>query len=350
MDAYQLLAEKHGYGHSKRYRRILEFLMTPKQSEIVASLPASFEAVASNTGINIEEVRKEIDILFRKGVIIPKDFKTLEGARFCPDVMRLHDATEGSRLTAQLYGERAPEFWALWEDFCQEEYYADLAREASQKESPATRILPAFRAIENIPGVTIYDDIRETLKAAKVIAVDPCSCRTQARKTDVLIEGCLQFNRGAEYAVARGSGRQIDYGEAMEIVEKLDEDGAIHRTWNWRSLGWGVMCSCTKDACTILTPLFQYGELIGKRVEKSRFEAAADQSLCNGCQICVDRCQFDAIEMVKSPGSKKYKAIIRAEKCWGCGVCVVKCEPKALSLKLVRPIEYIPEEKPSWGV
>jgi ferredoxin len=46
--------------------------------------------------------------------------------------------------------------------------------------------------------------------------------------------------------------------------------------------------------------------------------------------------------MVKPEGSKKYKAVIDAEKCWGCGVCVVGCEPGALSLSLVRPVEHIP--------
>jgi len=52
---------------------------------------------------------------------------------------------------------------------------------------------------------------------------------------------------------------------------------------------------------------------------------------------------FDAIDMVKVPGSKKLKATVDSEKCYGCGVCVLKCEPGALSMKTVRPLEYIPE-------
>lgn len=347
MDAYQVLAEKHGYGHSERYRKILEFLMTPKQAEIATLLPASFEEVASKAELSIEEVKREIDILFRKGVVIPKDFRTLEGARFCLDTMRLHDASEGSRLTRQIYGEKASQFWELWEDFCQEEYYAELARIASQMEVPPTRVVPAYKAIQDIPGITPYDDVREILKAAPLIAVVPCSCRTQTGESDVNLEVCLQLGRNAEYAIIRGSGRQIDYAEALKIAERMDEEGAIHRTTNWRSLSWGLMCSCKKDACLILTPLFQYGVPIDKRVEKSRFEAVVDQELCDGCQECVDCCQFDAIDMVESPGSKKLKAVVNPEKCWGCGVCVIKCEPKALELRLVRPLEYIPAEKPA---
>ena len=347
MGAYERLAEKHGYRHSGWYRRILEFLMTPAQAEVADALPGSFEEVAAKTGLSIEEVKVEIDALFRKGVVISKDFHTLEGARFCPDVMRLHDATEASRLTGEIYGEKAPHLWRLWEEFCQKEYYAELARIAREMEVPPTRIVPVYRTIQDIPGISPYDDVREILKAAPLIAVVPCSCRSQAEKKDVIVEACIQLGRNAEYAIARGSGRQIDYAEALAIVDKADDDGAIHRTTNWQSLSWGLLSSCTKDACLILTPLFQYGVPIDKRVEKSRFEASVNEELCNGCEVCVARCQFDAIEMVQSHDSKGLKALIDPEKCWGCGSCVIKCEPEALSLRLVRPLDYIPAEKPA---
>ena len=347
MDAYERLAKKHGYQNSERYRRILELLMTPVQAEVADARPGPFEEVAAKTGLSIQEVEGKIDALFRKGVVISKDFYTMEGARFCPDAMRLHDATESSRLAWDLYGDKTPELWRLWEDFCQNEYYAELARIADHMEVPPTRIVPVYRAIQDIPGISPYDDVREILKAATLIAVVPCSCRSQAEKTDVIVEACIQLGRNAEYAIARGSGRQIDYAEALEIVDKADDDGAIHRTTNWQSLSWGLLSSCTKDACLILTPLFQYGVPIDKRVEKSRFEAFVNEQLCNGCEVCVARCQFDAIDMVQSPDSKGLKAVVDPEKCWGCGSCVITCEPEALALHLVRPLEYIPVEKPT---
>jgi Fe-S-cluster-containing dehydrogenase component len=62
---------------------------------------------------------------------------------------------------------------------------------------------------------------------------------------------------------------------------------------------------------------------------------------------------FDAIEMVKPEASKtgkktkKMKAVVDPEKCWGCGVCVVGCdEANALSMKVVRPPEFIPAPTP----
>ena len=76
--------------------------------------------------------------------------------------------------------------------------------------------------------------------------------------------------------------------------------------------------------------------------EKSRYQAHVNLDDCDGCQVCVDRCSFDAIEMVRAEGSKKYKAVINSDKCFGCGVCVVGCKPEAIKMKVIRPAEHIP--------
>ena len=55
----------------------------------------------------------------------------------------------------------------------------------------------------------------------------------------------------------------------------------------------------------------------------NRFLAVVDTDKCKGCQDCIDRCKFDAIEMEKDTHSKKLKATISAEKCKGCGLCVM---------------------------
>jgi Fe-S-cluster-containing hydrogenase component 2 len=50
-------------------------------------------------------------------------------------------------------------------------------------------------------------------------------------------------------------------------------------------------------------------------------------------------------------------AVINNEKCVGCGLCVITCKPKAMTLEIARPPEYItsvkstmPAGRPSpWG-
>jgi MinD superfamily P-loop ATPase len=91
----------------------------------------------------------------------------------------------------------------------------------------------------------------------------------------------------------------------------------------------------------VITPLLRRGN-IHEILTPSRYRAAANQEICNGCQTCVERCKFDAIEMRRVPGSKKLKSAIINENCLGCGVCVITCRTKALMLELVRPPEHIP--------
>ncbi|MFC1904151.1 4Fe-4S binding protein [Chloroflexota bacterium] len=345
MDAYQVLAEKHGYGDSQRYRRILEFLITPQEAELVTYLPDTFKEVASKMGLSVDEVKKVIDKLFRRGVVIPKDLHTLEGARFCREILQFHDATEADQKTEEFYGERAAEFWGLWEDFAKNEWYAKRAEDFAQRERGHERVIPAYPAIQDIPGITPYDDVREIIKAASLIAMVPCSCRRQSRRKDIPVDVCTMLGRGAEYAIVRGSGRQVSHEEALKVIDETEEDGEVHTWTNRRTLDYGVLCHCDSVSCVLWAPSIQHGVPMEKGLEKSRFEAVIDQELCSGCQVCVDRCQFDAIEMVKPADSKKFKAVVDPDKCWGCGMCVIKCEPAALSLKLVRPLEHIPVGK-----
>ena len=76
----------------------------------------------------------------------------------------------------------------------------------------------------------------------------------------------------------------------------------------------------------------------------SRYRARVDSESCIGCQECVERCFFGAIDMMKVPGSKKLKAFVNEEKCMGCGLCVLGCESKAMIFDLVKPPEYLLDE------
>ena len=59
------------------------------------------------------------------------------------------------------------------------------------------------------------------------------------------------------------------------------------------------------------------------------------KKLCNGCEICLERCQMDAITMVDD------KSTVNLDRCIGCGNCVATCETKAMEL-YKREKEIIP--------
>lgn len=358
--AYSNLAEQLGYGGSNRFKAVLEDLMTPDQAQMVAALPGTAKDVAQKTGFDEAEIQKELDGLFFKGVLFPKgDFKHREFFRFARSMGQLHDGTQATKDRDVVKDRK---FYELWHDFVTNEWYHDTGKARAKATKPRSRIVPAYKSIQDLPGILPEEDFREILKAQETIAVVPCSCRYRTTAVDEHCGhsseedrwNCLQFGRGAEYVINRDSGKQLSIDEALELLDEVEEDGLLHIWTNSaKMLGVNTSCQCCRDCCMTYVPLDMVGASIGNAWEKSRYQAEVDQDLCIGCQDCVDRCMFDAIEMVKpetsktGKKSKKMKAEIDAEKCWGCGVCVVGCdEAQALSMKQVRPPEHIPAPQP----
>ena len=103
-DAYGSLAGKHGFAESERYLRVLRFLMTPEQAKMVAQLPGSPEEVARSTGFDLAHVKQSLELLLRKGVVVPKDYKTPDQYMFCKYAERLWEVTE-SLMGLDIYTE-----------------------------------------------------------------------------------------------------------------------------------------------------------------------------------------------------------------------------------------------------
>jgi len=349
-DAYDALTEKLGFPGSTRLRSTLQTLMTPEQARLAEALPGSISEVAEKTGVSQDDVRKSLEELYRKGVVFPRgDFVNRDYYRFARNIVQLHDATQASR---DLDLEKDRVFFQQWHDFCNEEMYPRLATIFKAFTAPLSRVVPAYNAIKDLPGVLPVENFHELLKAQELIAVVPCSCRFRTTSVGEQCEHtaeaetwhCLQFGRGAEYVISRGSGRKLTTEEALELSDAIEEDGLLHM-WpnNANMTDINTSCQCCRDCCENYVSVDQAAISIGTTWQKSRYEAyVADLDSCTGCQDCVDRCQFDAIEMVKAAGSKRLKAAIDSEKCFGCGACVVGCSPESLKMRVVRPPEFIP--------
>ncbi|MBN1381209.1 MAG: 4Fe-4S dicluster domain-containing protein [Deltaproteobacteria bacterium] len=352
-DAYQTLMQHLQYPDSQRLRALLEHVLTPEQARMAVALPGTPAEVVEKTGFDVERVKGELEALFHAGVVFPKgDFNDRQYYRFARSIGQFHDASQASR-GLDLVKDR--KFYHLWHDFVMNEWYPDRGKVYSELPQHFARILPAYKSIKDLPDVQPFDDIREIVKAQDRIAVVPCSCRYRttavgkhcAYTAEEEIWHCFQFNRGADYAMARGAGKELSVDEALALMDKVEEEGLLHTWQNNSSLtGTTVACQCCTDCCMLAVPMHIIKAPLDKLWAKSRFIAVVDEKACNGCQTCVDRCQFDAIEMVKAAGetkSKKLKARVDPEACFGCGVCVVGCDKtQALSMKLVRPPDHIP--------
>jgi len=353
-DPYLAIAERHGFGQSQPYLRVLRFLMTPTQAELATLLPGSPEELAGKSGLDSGTVKENLDVLLKKGVAVPKDYKNPDYYILCKYAERLWEVSE-SLMGLDIYSEaEVRELFHLWEDW-KKTGYADMTAERwlNLKEMGINglRIVPAYKAILDSPEVLPHEDPREIVRVQPLITVVSCSCRkhkkmigTPCRKSDS-DANCLQFARSAEYSLHRGHGRQVSVDEALDIIDRNEDEGLVHQWMNHSRIEAAqpyALCSCCRCCCTIWHAADIRQVSSDAVFARSRYEARIDTELCNGCQDCVDRCQFDAIEMRNAEGSRRLKAVVDPEKCWGCGVCALVCEPRALRLDLVRPPEHIP--------
>ena len=328
-DVYTELVERLNYTGSESLLRVLQKLFTPDEGRLLLQLPAEPSDLARKSGTDEETVQRKLEEFMERGLVIP----TSKGFCFARDVTQLHDSTLSS-----------DEKWIdteildLWKELQETEWIQRMASGLGDSYVQFIRVLPAWKAIERSPEISAgellpEENIRELIKGADHIAVIPCSCRRSMRGCDAPLDVCLQFNRGAEYAINRGAGNRISVEEAIAIADRAEDVGLIH-TWPMAAYGrLNEICNCCRDCCAIFAIGIKLGNM-EQILEKSRFRAEVDQELCSGCQDCVERCFFEAIEMKKSSTSRKLKATIDKAKCFGCGLCAVVCDPGAIIMKV----------------
>jgi len=355
-DVYDDLAELIGAPGSASFIKILEVLITPEDGKLVLELPvpATSQELAKRLNMSEGSLHVKLDELVTKrwlrstrdGYVAP-----LMNPRFMP--------------RALLPGISESRFEELSKEF----YYADYRRILVEnrermlavKGYNSQRIVPASKALAMSPNIRPqqilpYEDFQNMLNRATDITVHECGCRTHRAVCNRPVETCIRMSWTGEVQIWRGDGsvpqaqyeKTVGHSEgthitrerAMEVFDQAEEAGLVHVLENTSRLQGG-MCNCCPCCCYILDPGIHFGK-VHKMLAPSRYQAVIDETLCNGCQTCVERCYFDAIEMRKPSNSKKLKAYMINENCMGCGLCVFKCPSLAMHLEVVRPPSHIP--------
>jgi len=296
--------------------RLLERLFTLEEAELAVHLTLDRETaqvIASRAGLPLDQVESRLDEMTQKGLIFALE---TQGGSFVYQAVPLVVGIYELQIN-DLSQELLDDFYAYWSSI----------KERPQVETiPQMRTIPVGESIEHHPEALPYEQVNELVKSHDRFAVTKCICRHTAKMRgegcNAPEESCMVFGDWADFYVRTGRGRSISRSEVTEILAKSDAANLVLQPSNSREIDF--ICSCCGCCCGILGGLKSYpnpAELVA-----SAFIAQLDPDVCDGCWICLDRCQMDALAADVS------QVILKSERCIGCGLCVTTCSSGALSL------------------
>ena len=306
---------------------ILKRLFTEEDAELFLQLspkPASPEALSGRLNREPAELAEHMERMARAGLLFRQRKGDAVRYSTVPYVVGIYEF-QLNTVDAELARDM------------EEYYFSAFGRTLQGFQTPVLRTVPIKREIVHRWPVAPYEDVMTILEDQKTIVLAHCVCRKTANKAgkgcDRTSEACFIFGSHGDYYVENGMGRYVTLEEAKRKVRENDAAGLVMQPFNSQKVGG--MCSCCGCCCGILRSLKLQPKPAG--AVQSNYQARSDEDLCNGCEICLDRCQMEAIDM------KDGIARVNLERCIGCGLCVTTCATEALTL-FPKPAEqqYVP--------
>jgi len=306
---------------------VLKHLFTPKEAKIATKLNFSWSknleplnTIYERTkdfGLSIEELEFHLDNMIKKGVI---HFRKEKGKKYYSNTQFIIGMYEFqvNRLNKDFLG-KFHKYLGV-----------NLGLEVFGTKISQFRTVPVEKSITPEHHISTYDDLKTIIEEVEEpFAVVNCICRqandllgNPCKATDRR-EVCMTFGPMAHMYIDQGWGREISREEALEIQRKNEDDGLVLQAGN--SLKPHFICSCCGCCCPVLVGTKKFPRPV--QFFSANFYAEVDSELCSGCGTCIDRCQMEAIKLVKEISK------INKKKCIGCGNCVPTCPEEAIQLK-----------------
>jgi Pyruvate/2-oxoacid:ferredoxin oxidoreductase delta subunit len=297
---------------------ILRKIFTPEDAAMalrLKPLPETAAMIARRLRRPAEAVREELDRMAERGQIF--SFR-LRGRRYyalAPFVVGIWEFQLGriDRELAELF-----------------EAYAPTLLGALGGTAPAlARVIPVNRHIEARAEVLPYDDLKALLERCESFRVADCLCRKEqallGKPCSHSSETCMSFSKEPNaYEGSPEWGREITRQEALDLLDRVEEEGLVHCTYNvQRDLFF--VCNCCSCCCGFVRAVNDHGAPY--MLARSNYLAAIDSELCTECGDCSsDRCPVEAI----SAGDGSH--VVDSQRCIGCGVCTTACSFDAIRL------------------
>jgi len=198
-----------------------------------------------------------------------------------------------------------------------------------KEENIATRM-----GLRGIPQAIPLQDAFRVVEMAYPVAAMMCICRKTYRGTEEtnideysctgLGPGMLKWERWPERY--RGGVHFMSVDEAKEWLTKWNKKGMMHSIMTFGGSYVGGICNCDYPDCAAIRNRLDYG--FEGSLLKSHYVAKVSYDKCNGCGVCVQRCQFGALKFEVTMD----KANIDMFRCFGCGLCQTGCPRGAIDL------------------
>ncbi|NLI90469.1 MAG: FAD-dependent oxidoreductase [Epulopiscium sp.] len=169
------------------------------------------------------------------------------------------------------------------------------------------RVIPIERAIDGNSKKVDFEEVSRYVKAARVISVSDCSCRTSREAMGegcghLKEEMCIQLDDAAEYYIKTGRGREITVDEALEIMKDAEDNGLMHSIPNLDGPGkTHAICNCCGCSCYAIRLA---NEFINTDIMRSNYRAVVNEENCVACGECVDVCPTNALRLGQKLCSK----------------------------------------------
>ncbi len=306
--------------------RILRRLFSEEEAAIAMALTMLAETpadIAKKLGQDVDHLAPVLEKMAKKGLV----FRSTRGgqnkysaAQFVVGIWEYHVNDLSEDLVRDM-----------------NEYIPHLMKKSWIKHpTKQLRVVPVTQSLSAEMKVMPYEQAEEIINSQSKIVVAPCICRKEheliGEGCGKLMEACLIFGASAYYYEKNQLGRTITQDEAREIIHQGLADGLVLQPGNSRKPS--NICLCCGCCCQILKNLKTLDQ--PARAVSTSWFAVADEDLCTACEVCVDRCQMDAITV------DDY-ARVDPDRCIGCGLCVPTCEYEAMSLHEIDPANhYVP--------